>query len=434
MSFLDRLFRKKSVPFTRAPVGFGRHNEGLRSIERQSAWDQAMDHFGAERFLDSLESTLVYLNHPEINNVRWTRSNNKLDFTILQGSMEVSGWANPLEIQAQANICTFQAPNEALFRSLLESNYELTFCKYVLQDHTIVLKFNSYALDASPFKFYQGLRELALLADKQDDLLQGEFGRELAINAAWIKPLPPVELDLKREFFQAQLEELAEHYQHCALDNHEYAGAFAYLILNSCYKLDYLLRPEGELMDLFESIHRGYFGPQGSITAELNDRFFKAVQDQGRTSLTALSKECYQVVYTFGYTTDVTLERVQSFILEEVEKMDWYVREGHREIGLAIPGYIVGYSLFHYALPAPLTELFGLFYEVEEYKFYSDLGFTPALIEKGELREQRIVDRIHSILKPSYGRSKEEIATSLRFDSIYHFSKSFLIMVGELNA
>jgi len=185
-------------------------------------------------------------------------------------------------------------------------------------------------------------------------------------------------------------------------------------------------------MDLFERVHRGYFGPDGQISVEQNNYFFNEVQQIGKARIEEIQKECYQVNYTFGYTTAVSLERVQSFVLEEVEKMDWYVREGHREVGLAIPGYIVGYALFHYALPASLTELFGLYYEVTEAPFYTELGFSPALLVDGALRQEQIINRLYKLLSKDYEMTKSSLGEAIKFDSIYHFAKSYLKMIGNL--
>ncbi|NNE29416.1 MAG: hypothetical protein HKN16_07255 [Saprospiraceae bacterium] len=436
MGFFQRLFSKKGTPYTRTPVRFGRFHEGLKTEERFESWDVALDRFTKDDFLGSLEALFHYLNDPENPTIQYVRSRNKIEFTIEQGSSVIVGWSNPLEFQATSDIFQLKEKHAGLMRTLLESNYSLDYCKYVLKEKTISLKFNSKALDGAPSKIYSGLRELALLADKQDDLILNKFSDYVEKEDFKITPLPAEELTLKANFLRDQLDELKANYQACALDPEEFQGAYSYLILNTCYRLDYLLKPEGELMDLFENIHQGYFDSSKGITPAKNKMNFITLLEKGTKVMKDLEEECYEVNYTFGYTTPVTIERVQDFVLEEVDKMDWYIREGHREIGLAIPGYIVGYSLFHYALPRPLPELFALYYEITEYDFFKGLGFSPILVKNGGLEKAIIIQKVKKIFKKDSKNAKNgpilsEIDQKLRFDSVYHFSKSFLQLIGE---
>ena len=63
-------------------------------------------------------------------------------------------------------------------RRLVESNYVLEYSRYGLDDDdNLVIKFDTSALDASPYKLYYALKEVAANADKQDDLLLDEIGR-----------------------------------------------------------------------------------------------------------------------------------------------------------------------------------------------------------------------------------------------------------------
>lgn len=435
MSFLNRFFKKKSTTFERADIYFGRYNESLRRSEQNHHWDRAQDEFSNGEFLASVTSVLNFLSDPGHRNLRFQRSARTIDFSFAQGSIVITGRANPLKIHAEAKICQYTNENEDLFHSLLIANYNLTYSKYVLQGRDIVLKFNSSALDASPFKIAQGLRELALAADKQDDLVLDKYSDDLTAKAGWVNALKLDELEIKRAFLQKKMAILQENYQHLALDPQEYTGAFAYLILDTCYCLDYLLKPEGQLMDLFEKVHQGYFGPKGVMNAELNDNFFGEVVALCQDRAKVLEKECYNVNYTFGYTAPVTTGRVQAFILEEVEKMDWYINNGHREVALAIPGYIIGYSLFHYDVPQPFPALFGLYYEILEADFYAELGFFPKLMNEGILNRGLIEERLSLLIQGGKRRTKGEPAWkgSIRYDSIYHFSKSYLQMIGQLD-
>ena len=77
-----------------------------------------------------------------------------------------------------------------------------------------------------------------------------------------------------------------------------------------------------------------------------------------------LLKGMYQVKASFGITKPVTHDRVVSFIDGELHQMNWYQENGHPKVAMAVPGYIVGYCLFSYAIPKPDKRLFHLYHQI----------------------------------------------------------------------
>jgi hypothetical protein len=58
----------------------------------------------------------------------------------------------------------------------MEANHRLNFSRFALDnDNHLCIVFQTGALDASPLKLLHALRELAINADKKDDLLLEEF-------------------------------------------------------------------------------------------------------------------------------------------------------------------------------------------------------------------------------------------------------------------
>ena len=66
-----------------------------------------------------------------------------------------------------------------------------------------------------------------------------------------------------------------------------------------------------------------------------------------------LFKEMYEVSATFGITGPIDHPKLAILIDQELPNMKWYHEHGHEKIALAIPGFIVGRSLFNFALPKP---------------------------------------------------------------------------------
>ena len=103
---------------------------------------------------------------------------------------------------------------------------------------------------------------------------------------------------------------------------------------------------------------------------------------------------------------------------------------------MAVPQYVAGFALFHYAPPKPDRELFHLFFQIMEPAFFSDLGFTsPYADPNGRLNRSEIVRGIKNIAERNrthfpYLRPNIE---RLEFASQVLFAKSYLLMMKELN-
>jgi len=434
MNFLQRWLASirgvRDIP----QIKFGRYDEVLKSPSRFQAWDSAQAKFTAGKFLESVDHFFLYLYDPEEDNIQWERKKDKIEFSIHQGSQSIDGWANNYEIQAEVQLGKYETEDPTLYGNLLELNYNLTYSKYCYRQGIILSKFSSNSLDASPFKLYAGLRELALNTDKQDDLVLAQHPEFKPLFSNRVAPLNDSILATKVEFYENQWAELKESYQHCGLDPDEYPGAYSYLLMNFCYKIDYLLSPEAQLMELLESIHQESFHGANSISREKNNEVFERISAFSESGQARWKDEFYEVLNTFGITSPLSIGRLKHFIEQEINKMDWYIQNGHREIALAIPGYIVGYSLFHYALPGPFAPFFQIYYEVLESDYFKKLGFKPALSYDGKpakLEVDRILKEVVRKYKKIYPDLKFD-AEGIRYDSAFHFSKSYLAALCQI--
>ena len=434
MNFFGKWFvglqGKRKVP----KVKFGRYNEGIKSEERLKAWDKAAAAFKANDYLESVQQFLLFLYDPVEDNVQWERGPRKIEFIIYHGSQAIEGWANAFEFQAIVELGTYDVSEENLYAELLEYNYHLTYSKYCWHKGMIKCKFTSNSLDASPYKLLHGLRELALETDRQDDLALANYSDFIPKFSGRVAAIEVSLLETMVNFYHQQLRELQSSFSHCGLDAKEYPGAYAYLLLSFCYKIDYLLRPEGQLMETFESIHEDYFQGNPQIDQEKNETVLKQISAFASNDLEHWREEFYQVTHTFGNTTPVSSERLKSFLEVEVEKMDWYVQEGHREVALAIPDYIVGYCLFHFALPGPFNHFFQLYYEVMESEYFAALGFYPALRNEGVPVKSNILSLLKDYVKDQhiiYPELDFPLKT-IRFDSAFHFSKSYILALCQM--
>ncbi len=436
MGLFDRLFgtsKKEKQP----DVRFGRYSDSYKAKENYKNWDLAIEKFEAGDPLAAYEAFFAYLADPSEQNVSFERKEDAIHFEILQGSKKVTGVATAEKVTAESVIVKCDSLNVGFMRQLLEKNYLLRHSRLALANNDdALIKFDTSALDGSPYKLYYALKEVATNADKQDDLLLDKFPMVHPVNNSHIKELAAPEKEVKFNYLTQQIKQTLDYVNSGKLDKDKYAGGMAYLWLGLTYKLDYLLKPEGAVMEMLEKNHHSYFAKDNKPPREKNIFIQKNFEKILERSKEEVFKELYRVTSTFGITSSTNHERIQGMIDHELPNMDWYKDNGHDEIALSVPGYIAGYSTFYYAVPQPVRELFHLFYEITEPEFFSALGFTFNYYDpvKKKLDKGEIKDEIKDIVKSNREQFPDlnpDMGT-LNFDSLVEFAKSYMIMIRNM--
>ena len=140
----------------------------------------------------------------------------------------------------------------------MEMNFALRYGRFALKPNNVIaLKFSTSVLDGSPEKLYYALKEISLRADKQDDLLMNQFRGLSQTDSAHTKDIPDAEKAIKFKYMRKWLSDTLARVEE--LDFKEFSGGIAYLLLNLGYRIDYLIKPEGPLMESIEKIHKSYF-------------------------------------------------------------------------------------------------------------------------------------------------------------------------------
>ena len=116
----------------------------------------------------------------------------------------------------------------------------------------------------------------------------------------------------------------------------------------------------------------------------------------------------------------------------------WFERNRKRlaTLALAVPQYIAGFALFHYAPPKPDRILLHLFFQILEADFFRELGFDIPYVEAGgRLNKQAILKAIKKVVEQNrqqFPYLRPDV-TQLDFASPVLFAKSFLLMIKDLN-
>ncbi len=435
MAIFTRIFGDNKPP-VQPGIRFGRYSDSYRTTEREKSFDTAVKEFEEERYLSAYAAFFDYLLDEEESNVRVWEETDKLCFELFQGSKKVAGYATPEKIFAQARVAKVNTLRSSFMRRLLEENFELKFSRFTLSpDNEITIIFDTYTSDGSPYKLYGALKELAVSADKLDDLLVDEF-ETLEVTDQYVRrELPESEKEIKYNYIVREINAAFKEMDEGKLKADQYPVPMTYLLLCLCYKLDYLTKPEGFMMETLENVHRLAFAQDGKNAAQKNlllRKEFKKLLDRPKEKF---FKEMYEVSATFGIAAPVDHQKVAIIIEQELPNMKWYKDHGHEKIALAIPSYIAGRCLFHYAVPKPDRELFHLLLQILEADYFKELGFSSNCWINGSLSEKAVKSAVRDITarnRKIFGRLNPNLK-SLVFASLPDFAESFLWMVRDLD-
>lgn len=433
MRIFDFLKPKRNVD--QPDIKFGRYSDTYKEEEKYGFWDQSVVAFEKKNWQDSFNYFLKYLSNFEEDNVEFSQEENEIQFKIYQGSKIIEGSADKNKIVAQCKIANTKSLHIGYLRKLVEMNFGLKYTRYALDDDNgITMVFETESIDASPFKLYAALKELALGADKQDDVLLDEFDELIPINMGHIEELDGDIKKVKFHFLKEQLNEVVKEINDTALDTLKYPGAISYLLLNKVYVLIYLLNAKGYTADVLEQIHRRFFDDKDATVTVKNQRILIELKKLREREEDDFYQELYQIKSTFGVTSPSSHSRLVGFIEGELKNMHWYETNRHEEVCRAIPGYIVGYCLFSYGLPPPDKDILHLYYLVCYPSYFEGLGFGYQFHKNGSLDKSSIIDYLKGIernYKPDYPELNPDYR-QLDFTNDFLFAKSLLLLLTNL--
>lgn len=419
----------------RPDIRFGRYTDAYKSNSRYDAWDSAVSLFDQQRYVQSYEQFLLFLQNEKEDNLEYAINEGKIHFALLQGSKRIEGTSDGKVIKAEAKIAHALTFEPELLQKLLEYNFGLQYTRYAIDpDDMLTITFHSSVLDASPYKLYYGLKEMALHSDKQDDLLTFDYTELEAINTGHILLLPAAEIDIKYRFFKAEISQSLAQAQQLDLPENDYPGAYSYLYLDLIYRLDYLLKPEGKSMQAIESIHKRYFGQQTVEVSKRNRKIKTILEELAETKPQHFEQEMYAVTATFGVMPHTTFVKMRDTIIAELPDMDWYMEHGHDAVAVAIPSYIMGYLLFTSAIPLPVRDLFELYFQLRHPGYFEELGFAGKYVSGATLHGRTIKRRIKKIIKSHQAdfEALEVDMSSLDFSNLATLGRTMLMMIAQM--
>lgn len=433
----DRLFglgRKK--PGTADPaIQFGRYSDNNKSVPKVNRWTEADNLFKEKKYTESLDAFFDYLKDDEQHNLSHERAATEGRFEFYQGSKIVRGSYDKEHFFAEVTLARMPQPSVPVMRRLLEMNFNLYYCRYALDGERLCMRFDSDIETANPNKLYYGLKELATKADKQDDLLVQEFAALQTLDTEHITEIPVAEKEIKYKWMQHWLKETLDYIG--TLDADKFSGGIAYLLLTLVYRIDYLLVPEGKLLNEIEAVVDIYFRKDEKSTLEKNRDMMEAFKKIQAKTKEEVFPFLYRSKHTFAIVTPQNYKTIVDVIAGANQNMPWYRDNNHPFIAEKITEYGLAYCQYSYSLPRPVTELFHVFMMVNYSDYFEELGFSTRLYQPAtaSFNSSAIMDKINEIQQ----RWREKHPSlnfrtgQLSFTSLGQFNLSFATEISFLN-
>lgn len=401
-------------------------------------FEQASDAFirgetveGFEAFLRSLihHETLSPLPHLTIEH-----EDEKLRFTLIQGSAQIRGTVTAESLEAHADIAYAEQLHVAIKRRFLERNFQLTYARFNNTSGIIRLSIRLDSATITPQKIFFPLREIALNADFEKEFIAAEFDESLLPEYDHLVPIDPEKADRYYAFMGQWIRETKQSLVGLLSNDNTGMVSFSYLTL--LLQIDYLLLPHKKMAkDINEKIN-SYFLDDEKLTEDKNADLETYIGELETMERTAFGSLLYDSAYTFSPFEQAMHDEIASFIDESLIKVRWYKNNHANYVISVIYRYIALYILYNYGLHPSLRTLLHLHIEIYCNDFFAAEGEAPLYDPVSRtFRQDLISDRITDAIDPYAERYKglRNFAESLNYSDLDHFSQSFYLQIKNLD-
>lgn len=434
---LEKIFSRTKTKNEEAEpeIHFGRYSDNNKPLAKVEKWNEAETLFKEKKYLESIAVFFDYLTDDEIENVEHEQTEGKGRFYFYQGSRVVRGQYDAEKLTAEVLLASMPMAGVPVMRRLLEMNFNLYYSRYALKDDRLMMMFDSDIETANPSKLYYAFKELATKADKQDDLLVHEFSTLQPVDNEHVIAIPEEEKAVKLRYMKAWIKETLELIE--TIDAEKFSGGIAYLLLGLAYRIDYMVVPEGKLLQEIEKIVEIYFRKDDKLVTQKNYEMIECFQKLATKDKEEVYPYLFRSKFTFSIVTPQNYKSVADAIYNANQNLGWYKENKHITIAAYISEYGFSYCQYSYSLPRPVSELFHIFMKANYPQFFKDLGFNDELYntETKTYNKDKIISSIQAVMekwKEKYPEMKFN-TEKLKFDSHVAFNQSFTNEVEYLN-
>lgn len=149
--------------------------------------------------------------------------------------------------------------------------------------------------------------------------------------------VPGYEKEIKYKFLNKWIVETIELIK--TLDEVKFSESISYLLLSLCYRVDYLLAPQGKLMDDLELMQRVYFAKDQQPYEQKNYKIIGEFEKILHEPKNKIMENLYRVKATFGIMPAKNHTTVVDFFKREIKNTGWYIDNNYANIAVAIYEY-----------------------------------------------------------------------------------------------
>lgn len=404
-----------------------------------SYYNDAVKFFSDKDYFKSIEKFFYFLKNKNSENVKFKTEESKLGFELIQGSNIIKCKCSANKFVAISNIYSFDVLSKELARELLMINYNLQYCKFAIEKNTILLKFEIPIYFAHPDYLYYALKEMALNADKYDDLLCANFKYLNKINNLHIINYSKEILEKKLKYFKIWLKKSIVDFD--KQDVNKMSGARTYIAMSTIFKIAFLLSPHGYLEEQLRKIILKYLNLSNNFL-EFNVEVGNFLKNLSLMPDKNITENFYITTYTFNPLESINNNQILDFIRAEVNKIYTYEAMNKKlsnnknifELNY-VYDYIVGFIQYKWTIDEVWEELFQLYWEIRYSEYFEDFGVKYLPIENNKIKIFDVnfrIKNLNMIAKKKYKNfffNPKHLNTS----NIQDFFKSFFQNIIILN-
>jgi hypothetical protein len=431
----EKLFGRGKKKPANPDISFGRYSDNNKTVAKVARWTDADNLFKQQAYHDSIQAFFDYVRDDKQQNVIFERNNDHGKFQLFQGSKIVRGEFDQQSMKAEITLARMPQPSVPVMRRLLEMNFNLYYSRYALDNDRLCMRFDSDIKTANPNKLYYGLKELAIKADKLDDLLVQEFAALETVDTEHIMDIPVAEKEVKFNFIMSSVRETLDYI--ATLDADKFSGGIAYLLLTLAFRIDYLVCPDGKLLNELEKIVEIYYRKDEKQTMERNQGMIEGFRKLLEKTKDDVFPYLFRSKHTFAIVAPQHHQTIADAINAAAQNLVWYRDNNYPIIANRVIEYGLSFSQYSYSLPKPLADLVLLFMQVNYREYFEKLGFAVPYYDAAanKFDTDAIRERIEEIVeewKPKYPKLQFKIET-LKFTNLVTFNSSFSTEISVLN-
>jgi hypothetical protein len=437
---LDKLFgwgkKKDDTPaeIPDPPVSFGRYSDNNKSRQKIARWTESDNLFKEKKYPEAIGAFFDYLKDDSVGNVTEEQTGTEKVITLHQGSKTVRVRIGGETVNAEVSLAQMPEPGVAVMRRLLDQNFNLYYSRYALDGDRLCMRFESDITSANPNKLYYGLRELAVKADKQDDLLVQDFQNLKSMETGHVNPLPDKEKEIRCRYMKKWIGDTMD--MIAAVDADKFSGGISYLLLTLIYRIDFLVMPEGSLLREIEAISTLYWANDNRQATEKNRDMMEAFNKIAAKPEAEIYPFLFSSKYTFSIVTPTPFKNVADSIQKANANAVWYRDNQHPKWAEKVVEYGLAWCQFSYSMPRPLTEMFTVLMRVNNPDYFAETGFSQAFIDDKGLPIPAAITTALKNICATWNDKHPKLnfnTDKLKFDSLVNFNFSFTGEVELLN-